>query len=337
MKAIQDEISKDELRILNKWLESSLKNRTDFDRMKKLWSEMSSIPTNPPAIDIKKEWASFEKRRDKVADNIYGKSGLQQNLVDKLNYLLSIRKYLALRPVYLSFILIILTITSIYLYLNISVTEVNQRTFATSNKQKVKVQLSDGSSIQLNSGSSITVQDEFSENEREVKLSGEAYFKVAKEKRPCIIITDNAKIEVLGTSFNVWSRNNITRVIVKEGIVRLSSLKSNRDFVLLQADHMSQIIEDKRPLDARKVDADRYIGWPEGKLVFEHSPLFEFVDEIERQYNVNITIQSNEIKNLKLTGTFDNLNIEQILSSICLTFNLAYDNIDPDHFMIRQK
>ena len=48
-------------------------------------------------------------------------------------------------------------------------------------------------------------------------------------------------------------------------------------------------------------------------------------------------IKSENIKDLKLTGTFDNLSIEKVLSSVCLTFNFEYDNIDQNNFVIRQK
>ena len=152
-----------------------------------------------------------------------------------------------------------------------------------------------------------------------------------------IVLGTNAKIEVLGTAFNVWSRNNITKVIVKEGIVRLSPLKSKTEFVIISANHMSQIIEDKKPLIVKQLDANRYIGWPNDKLIFEHSSLSDFVYEIERQYDVNITILSENIKNLKLTGTFDNLTIDQVLSSVCLTLNLEYSCTNFDDYIIKEK
>ncbi len=337
MKALQNDISECELETLNKWIEKSPENKAEFDQIQKLWNDMGSVLINPPAVDVKKEWELFEKKFKSVETNNYNKLNIWDTLLYKIKNLIAVPKYLKLRPVYSIAVIIILIVSSALIYQNTREKEIRIQTFSAANKQKVNVQLSDGSSIKLNSGSSITVQDEFAEDKREVRLSGEAYFNVAKEKRPCIILTDNAKIEVLGTSFNVWSRNNQTRVIVKEGVVRLSSLKSDNDFVLLLADQMSRVIENKNPLNTKQVQAERVIGWPEGKLIFEHCPLDEFIDEIERQYNIDIDIKSENIKDLKLTGTFDNLSIEKVLSSVCLTFNFEYDNIDQNNFVIRQK
>lgn len=335
IKVIQDKITEDELQRFKKWLNKSPKNKTYFNKIKKLWDDMNSISVHPPAINIKNEWALLENSLHRAEDK--KRKLFPFHIFTNLkNSALSARKYFIYRPVYIGVIVISLIVASAYLSLNNTFKKAEYQTFTASNKQKVKVQLSDGSSIQLNSGSFIIVQDEFSEDLREVKMNGEAYFEIVKENRPCIVITDNAKIEVLGTAFNVWSRNNITRVIVKDGKVRLSPLKSETEFVILPANHMSQIIEDEKPLVAKQLDADKYIGWPDGKLIFEHSSLSEFVFEIERQYNVNITILSENIKNLKLTGTFDNLTIDQVLSSICLTLNLEYSRTNPGHYIIKQ-
>ncbi|MEJ2542943.1 MAG: DUF4974 domain-containing protein, partial [Calditrichaceae bacterium] len=82
-------------------------------------------------------------------------------------------------------------------------------------------------------------------------------------------------------------------------------------------------------------ESARLIGWPDGKLVFEHCPLSEFINEIERQYNIKIDIQNQNEKNLELTGTFDNLSIDQVISSVCITFNLEYYQINQNKYVIR--
>ena len=337
MKALQNDISECELETLNKWMKKSSANKAEFDQMKKIWDTMGSIQVNPPAMDLKKEWESVAQKINAVQENSQNKSSILNKLTDTFINQITIRKYINARSAYSIAAVIIMIVFSILIYQKTSEKDIHFQTFAAANKQKVNVQLSDGSSIKLNSGSSIIVQDEFDDDKREVKLSGEAYFDVAKEKRPCIILTDNAKIEVLGTSFNVWSRDNQTRVIVKEGIVRLSPLKSENNFVLIQADQMSQVVADASPLDSKPVQADRLIGWFEGKLIFEHCPFNEFVAEIERQYNTEIQIQSDNLKDLKLSGTFDNLTIEQVLSSVCLTFNLKCDPVGQDTYVIIQK
>jgi transmembrane sensor len=335
IKAIQDKLSEDELHKFKIWLEKSPKNKAYYNKTKKLWDNIDRISVIPPDIDIKSEWALLENKLD-ITEDKKRKLFLFYIFTSLKDSAIAIRKIFIQRPVYAGLIIII-SIIAIYLFLNHTFKEIEYQTFTASNKQKLKVQLSDGSSIQLNSGSSITVQDEFADDKREVRLNGEAYFDVAKEKRPCIILTDNAKIEVLGTSFNIWARNNQTRVIVKDGVVRLSSLMSENDFVIIQADQMSRVVEDRDPIDVKDIQAERFIGWPEGKLVFEHCPLEEFIGEIKRQYNINIKVQTESMKDLKLTGTFDNFTIDQVLTSVCLTFNFKCDRIDEDIYLLRQK
>lgn len=337
MKALQNNISKSEQEILDKWIEKSSLNKAEFDQIKKLWIDMGTLPVNPPAVNVKNEWELLEQKLNTVQNIEHAKLSILDKMKDIFRTLSAFPRYIYLKPVYSVAALTILIASSILIYQNIRELDVHFQTFTTANKQKVNLQLSDGSSIKLNSGSSITVQNDFADDKRVVKLKGEAYFDVAKEKRPCIIKTDNAKIEVLGTSFNVWSRDNQTRVIVKEGVVRLSSLKSDKDFVLIEADQMSQVRAGANPIDTKQVQADRLIGWIEGKLFFEHCPLNEFIDEIERQYNIEVQMHSDDMKDLKLTGTFDNLTIDQILSSVCLTFDLECDQIDQNIYVLMQK
>jgi ferric-dicitrate binding protein FerR (iron transport regulator) len=336
MKALQNNISACELDTLNSWLEKSPANKAKFVQMKKMWNDMNSVSVNPPVVDIKKEWELLEQTIKTNKDRNQNKLNFLVKITDKLNSLIIVPKYINPRPAYAIAAFIILIAASILIYQNIKDQEPQFQTFTAANMQKVDVKLSDGSSIKLNSGSSITVQDEFADDKREVRLHGEAYFNVTNENRPCIILTDNAKIEVLGTSFNVWARNNQTRVIVKEGIVRLSSINSKNDFVLIQANQISRVIEDSGPHDAERIQAERFTSWSEGRLVFEHCPLHEFIGEIERQYNIEIHIQPVSIKDLKLSGTFDNLTIDQVLSSICLTFHLECDQINQDKYILRQ-
>ena len=336
IKELQNTITEKELQKLNHWKERSVKNKIYFEEIKSSWNKLDAVKANPPTVNVQKEWAILEQELNKHPTTGIVKIGLNRRFRDAILSILSVRRYLFTKPVFVSIVILVAAL-SVYIFLNRFAKTIEQQTFTASNKQKVNVQLSDGSSIKLNSGSSVTVQDEFDKHKREVRLSGEAYFEVVKEKRPCIVLTDNAQIEVLGTSFNVWSRNNITRVVVKEGVVRLSSLKDNSDYVLIQANAMSQVMAGKNPDVVKPVKAERIIGWPEGKLIFEHSALSEMIEEIERQYNVKIFIPLENPDNFRLTGVFDNLTIEQVLSSVCLTLDLEYKKITQDHFIIKTK
>ncbi|MEJ2053086.1 MAG: FecR domain-containing protein [Calditrichaceae bacterium] len=336
IKAMQDQISDDDFRVLNKWLQKSKENQAYYNNLKKTWDKMGTTQVNHPPVNVKEEWTSFEKAINTGGFKTARSLANQTKLVKDTTFL-TIKKYLSWKPVYISAAILLILSSIIYIYMNNPGNKIQAQTFTAANKQKVNVQLSDGSSIQLNSGSSVTVLEDPSEQSKEIKLEGEAYFKMAKQKNPCYILTDNARIEIVGTAFNVWSRNDETRVIVKEGLVRLSSNTSNNEFVLLSADEMSAVVANSQPAEAESVNTEKYLGWTSGKLVFEHAPLNEIIAEIERQYDVNIKITSENMKDLSITGTFENLDIKQVLSSVCLALDLEYKNLADNTFILSRK
>ncbi len=89
----------------------------------------------------------------------------------------------------------------------------------------VNVLLADQTSVKLNKNSKLTYPDKFKNDERKVKLKGEAYFEVTHNKeKPFIVETEIALIKVLGTSFNVKTYDTINKVTVQSGKVELSRL-----------------------------------------------------------------------------------------------------------------
>lgn len=204
----------------------------------------------------------------------------------------------------------------------------------TVNGQKSQIKLADGSTVALNCGSMLRIRKPFDTQAREVYLDGEGYFEIEEDRRPFIVITGNSRTTVLGTEFNVWAREKKTRVIVKSGRVRLES-ESAGDRVILLGGQRSQIGEDKKPLEPEEVDVDRLLGWLEGKLVFELTPLDEIIAELERTYDVQIDVDDAELASLTLTATFEQVSIETVLSSICLTLGTEYGYGDGRYTIVR--
>ena len=205
---------------------------------------------------------------------------------------------------------------------------VRYETISTLNNDRQTVQLPDGSTVKLNSGSLIKFPEKFKDEKREIKLEGEAFFSVTKNGKPFVITTENAKITVLGTEFNVWTRDKKTKVIVKEGRVNLEQIKAKNENVILLKNQESIITENSKPLPPQNVNADYLLGWLNNKLVFNRTPLNEIVGELERFYNVKIKLADNGLKNLTLTGSFGNQKADSVLSMICLALNLKFIKTD---------
>ncbi|MDZ7359452.1 MAG: FecR domain-containing protein [candidate division KSB1 bacterium] len=204
----------------------------------------------------------------------------------------------------------------------------------TTNAQQESVELPDGSLVKLNSGSEIQFYKNFSDSARYVNLSGEAYFEVTRDERPFYVNTGNAQIKVLGTKFGIWARNEETRVTVREGRVSLRALEAQPETVIeLTANQMSLCQNNYAPAPPRVVDADHLLGWLEGKIVFDQTPLTEVIAELQRVYNVEIRLSNPTHGQHTITGLFQGKPIESVLASICLTLNLQYGKAGEEFFI----
>ncbi len=208
---------------------------------------------------------------------------------------------------------------------------------ATANAQQKSVELPDGSLVQLNSGSEIQFAKNFSGDARYVKLSGEAYFEVTHDDRPFYVNTGNAQIKVLGTKFGIWARNEETRVTVREGRVSLRAVETLPETAVeLAANQMSICQNRNAPEPPRAVDADHRLGWREGKIVFDQTPLAEVIAELQRVYNVEIKLSNPALGQNTITGSFQDKPVESVLASICLTLNLQYGKAGEEFFIAEQ-
>ncbi len=161
--------------------------------------------------------------------------------------------------------------------------------------------LADGSSVRLNSESSIRFPECFSGSTREVKIEGEVYFEVKRDSsRPFIVYANELKIEVLGTRFGVrvYPDEMMNNTTLAEGSVRVVSGKSN--MVLLPGEQ-AYLMNDK--LHKRKVDVGKQLAWVNGLFVFEHDNLSYVVKQLTRWYDVHFRFANEKLKDYQFTGT----------------------------------
>src|SRR5665647_2084365 len=189
-----------------------------------------------------------------------------------------------------------------------------QLVFETPRGEKSLVKLPDGSEVWLNANSRL-VYNSFSSNRRQVELTGEAFFKVARnEKAPFIVKTDECEIEVLGTTFNVMAYNDFghKEITLLSGKVNVHT--ENAEHVLkpgqamIMTDHKIQVT-DVNPYQAT--------GWVVNKFEFKNIPLSELMKRLENLYDVDITLENNTGNEINFTGTFKNEEtIWQVLDAI---------------------
>ena len=183
-------------------------------------------------------------------------------------------------------------------------------------REKV-ISLSDGSKIYLNAGSKLSFSKDYDSESRKVSLYGEAYFDVKKGINPFIISTEYAEITVLGTKFNVRSRDDGFEVGVNEGAVKVHNDLQSME--LSQGEQIDINPEYPKTFSSSKM-ADFYPGWKNNKLICDNSSLVKICDELERIYNVKINFQNESQKNIPISGiiNLNPSNLKSVLSSISL-------------------
>lgn len=148
--------------------------------------------------------------------------------------------------------------------------------------------LPDGSRVVLNSKSSLEFPTVFDKNLREVKVKGEAYFEVKSNKNwPFIVHSDQQKIQVLGTTFNIrdYQDEREFATTLLEGSVRMSVNNSlvSKDIVLSPGEHAQGNTSD---VLVRKVDTEQYTAWINKRFVYSDTPIVKVINDLERWYDV---------------------------------------------------
>lgn len=182
-----------------------------------------------------------------------------------------------------------------------SETIIEIHTLTTPRGQDYKVTLEDGTIVWLNSESSLQFPSSFTGKERIVRLRGEAYFEVAKDKEhPFIVQTENLQTKVLGTEFNFRSYpGKEAHVTLVEGSVEVSSNSGGRIPVKIKPGE-DAFLSQNGNLNTQEVDVDPYIYWKDGYFYFDNVSLLEIMQTIGRWYNVNIVFNDKKAIDYKM-------------------------------------
>jgi transmembrane sensor len=178
--------------------------------------------------------------------------------------------------------------------------------------------LPDGSDVSLNADSRISFNNRNFNNNRHVSLDGEAFFNVIKGS-DFIVSTPAGDVKVLGTSFNVYARENSFRVSCLTGKILVSA----QDQSVIITPGESVKLADKKLISYTDTDLSLATRWIDGEFVFENMALNLVFDEIERQFNVNFACRNFNDK--FFTGSFSNKDLRIALEIVCIPMGLKYE------------
>lgn len=203
--------------------------------------------------------------------------------------------------------------------------DLSYNTITTPRGGQWQVILPDGSGVWLNAGSSLRYPTRFSKDGRHVTLQGEAYFEIAKrinpgtgEREPFLVMTENQKIEVLGTHFNVNAYNDekVARTTLLEGKVKLSHLDAAAS-IELKPGFTAEL--SGQSFTVAKTDVQAAVGWKNGDFIFDGQDLKTTMRQIARWYDVDIVYQDLP-DNVLIGGTVSKENrLSVVLKALELT------------------
>lgn len=203
-------------------------------------------------------------------------------------------------------------------------------TLATGNAAIAPLSLSDGSQLFLNSHSSVKFPEKFGSTSREVYFWGEAFFEIVPDAaRPFTIDMGEAKVKVLGTSFNIkaYQADDNVEVTVNSGKV-----------LFYRADESGRILDQVSLVKSEKgifskssgkfwksINLDlNYLSWKTGILTFNETSLDKVLGDVSRKYGVRFKYDGTDVSSLKLTATFDNETLDSVLEIIQLVHHLKF-------------
>ena len=192
--------------------------------------------------------------------------------------------------------------------------------------------LADGTKVWLNADSKLLYDNNFGINNRDVTLCGEGYFEVSKNKNlPFQVVSDDIKVDVLGTKFNVknYPEDPNIKVALLEGSVMLyDSLEST----ILKPNQIAQYDKQNKKTTLKTIAAENTSAWINGHLYFDEENMETIALALERAFDVNITIKDETLKKMIFYGDFiiESNNIDEIMNIMAATNKFNY------HYKIRK-
>lgn len=191
-----------------------------------------------------------------------------------------------------------------------------ENTLSTANGQTYQIRLPDGSKVWLNAASSLSYSPILiKDGKRRVKLKGEAYFEISKDKsKPFIVSTDRQEIEVLGTIFNVNAYTNEpnTRTTLLEGAIRVRTGDNEK---LVKPGE--QAIAEGQRIQIRPIDVENVVDWKRGDFYLNHVNFKEAMRKIARWYNVDVIYEDTVPDDMESGGWISrDRSLAQVLKSI---------------------
>jgi len=204
------------------------------------------------------------------------------------------------------------------------VTNVIYNTITVPRGGQYQLVLADGTKVWLNSASTMKFPVAFNGKDRQVELSGEAYFEVVKNpSQPFKVVVNGITVQDLGTHFNVmgYSDDKEVKTSLLEGSVKLSG---NKATAILKPGEQGALNDQQNAFKIEEVDMDNVVAWKNGLFAFNDEDIQTIMKRISRWYDVDVVF-SQQLKRKNFGGTISRFSdVSQVLKDLELTGSIHF-------------
>ncbi len=289
-----------------------------------IWAELWNQLGGRRTLDQSKSDRIYERVGEKIrADEV----SLQKSTLKRRRLVLSAAAAMAI------------LLVSVFLLKVPNIAEKQLSVYTTYGEKKQAV-LPDGSAVTINANSELLYAADWDEDEeRSVRLSGEAFFEVEKNLETAQkfkVITEEVIIEVFGTSFNVNAENEMTSIYLEEGQVSLSIPNGEVKKLAMSPGELVRYDHLRRKVEKVTDQARKHLSWKDGYIFFEKASLLEVCEELHRLYGIDYQLSDSLANELITTGLpIDNLDLA--LRVIEITKNLQLTRNGTKIFLANRK
>ncbi|WP_158278636.1 FecR family protein [Rhodohalobacter mucosus] len=337
-------LSETDARKLEEWLEASNENRRIFHSVDRIWkaSEEKQGESIIGELNLEKDWNCVSGKINRNPEEKRARIRHFRKIRKRQQFFSNLLKVAAL---------VLVAFTSGILTLKYAPQQSDENSYqapvfneiVTYDAERAGIELGDGSRVTLNAASKLTIPDRFSSDTREVTLQGQAFFDIKRDKnRPFHIKAGNAVVEVVGTSFDVryYENENLIQVVVKTGTVELRNNNDKENRLIVNEGYKGTINTENGRLTLEMYqDPDSYFGWMDGRIVFRNADLEDVFKELERWYDVDITI-NNEVQGQlkdKFTANLKTRSVTEVMDVIRESMNINYEVLeDGDRILVKR-
>ena len=310
---LTNSLTPEEMQSFQEWLNASEENRKYFSDIQEVWIAASNEADDVHSFNKDRAYQLFLRRTGETT----------QQGINK-------RKAFQLRPwMYAAAMTIIVFICGTIAFQtgkSVIRKQLTQISIEAPYGSKTKLYLPDGTLVWLNAGSKMSYAQDFGINERALNLTGEAYFEVTKNKHiPFKVHTDELDVKVLGTKFNFrnYQDDLEAKVCLLEGKVALSTQQKE---TILHPDQQALLDKKTGKLLISNTKAAYSAEWTNDRLYFDEALLPDIVKELERSYNIKITIADAALNSVRFYGNFRRReqSIREIMDVLSSTDKMTY-------------